>query len=94
MKKRLNERGEVSNYDRDKKYSVNEYMLYNYLGKELEGKITNMIQKARTQAEKTVFKALEQNLKENLAAETIERMNIPQILKNMQKQNEEFKKIG
>lgn len=92
--RRLNERGEVPNYSSDKKYSVNEYLIRNYLGKELEGKVADMIQKARSQAEETVFKTLEQSLKENLAAETIERMNIPQILKNMQKQNEEFKQIG
>lgn len=92
--RRLNEHGEVPSYSGDKKYSVNEYMIRNYLGKELEGKVADMIQKARSQAEETVFKTLEQSLKENLAAETIKRMNIPQILKNMQKQNEEFKRIG
>lgn len=92
--KRLNERGEVPSYNRDKVYSVNEYLIRDYLGKELEGRVADMIQKARSQAEETVFKTLEQSLKENLAAETIERMNIPQILKNMQKQNEEFKQLS
>lgn len=92
--KRLNENGEVTRYSGDKKYSVNEYLIRDYLGKELNGKVADMIRKARSQAEETVFKTLEQSLKENLAVETIERMNIPRILKNMQKQKEEYEQIS
>lgn len=92
--KKLNENGEMTRYSGDRKYSINEYLIRDYLGKELNGKVADMIQKARSQAEETVFKTLEQSLKENLAVETIERMNIPQILKNMQKQKEEYEQIS
>lgn len=92
--KKLNENGEMARYSGDRKYSINEYLIRDYLGKELNAKVADMIQKARSQAEETVFKTLEQSLKENLAVETIERMNIPQILKNMQKQKEEYEQIS
>ena len=92
--KKLNDNGEIARYSGDRKYSINEYLIRDYLGKELNAKVADMIQKARSQAEETVFKTLEQSLKENLAVETIERMNIPQILKNMQKQKEEYEQIS
>ena len=92
--KRLDKNGREATYSSDKQYSINEYLINKYLDKELTAKVTEMIKNARAEAEETVFKSLEQNLKENLAAETIERMNIPQILKNMQMQKEKYEQIG
>ena len=41
----------------------------------------NMIATAKREVEESLVKSLEQKLKENLAKETIERMNIPDVLK-------------
>ena len=40
-----------------------------------------MIATAKREVEESLVKSLEQKLKENLAKETIERMNIPEVLK-------------
>ena len=40
-----------------------------------------MIATAKREVEVSLVKSLEQKLKENLAKETIERMNIPDVLK-------------
>lgn len=40
-----------------------------------------MIATAKREVEESLVKSLEQKLKENLAKETIERMNIPDVLK-------------
>lgn len=52
-----------------------------YLEKELGTKVENMIATAKREVEESLVKSLEQKLKENLAKETIERMNIPDVLK-------------
>ena len=49
--------------------------------KELGAKVENMIATAKREVEESLVKSLEQKLKENLAKETIERMNIPDVLK-------------
>ena len=49
--------------------------------KELGTKVENMIATAKREVEESLVKSLEQKLKENLAKETIERMNIPDVLK-------------
>lgn len=45
----------------------------------VEGVENALLEKATNEA----VKALEQNLKENLAKDTIERMNIPEVLKKL-----------
>lgn len=52
-----------------------------YLEKELGSKVEAMIATAKREVEESLVKSLEQKLKENLAKETIERMNIPDVLK-------------
>ena len=44
-----------------------------------------MVKKAQADAENTVIKTLEQTLKDQLAVDTINRMNIPKLLENLQK---------
>lgn len=58
-----------------------ELLTWRYLEKELGAKVENMIANAKRDVEKTLVKSLEQKLKENLAKDTIERMNIPEVLK-------------
>lgn len=83
-KKSLNEYGEKANYDRDAKLSISEYFIKNYLAKELTGKVSAMIQTARKDAEETIIKALENNLKEQLSVDIINRLNIPKMLESLQ----------
>lgn len=83
-KKSLDERGNEAKYDRDAKLSISEYFIKNYLAKELTGKVSAMIQTARKDAEETVVKALENNLKEQLSTDIIQRLNIPKMLESLQ----------
>jgi hypothetical protein len=46
-----------------------------------------MIQRAKHEVEVDIVKSLEQKLKENLAKDTIEKMNIPEVLKKLQSDN-------
>lgn len=94
IEKRLDKNGNTARRSSDRVYSIPEYLINKYLNKELTKKVSQMIKKARQDAEDSIIKSLEQNLKENLAAVTIEHMNIPQILKNMQKQKEEYEQIS
>lgn len=82
--KRLDEHGREAKYDRDAKLSISEYFIKNYLAKELTGKVSAMIQTARKDAEETIIKALENNLKEQLSVDIIQRLNIPQMLESLQ----------
>lgn len=83
-KKSLDENGREAKYDRDAKISISEYFIRNYLAKELTGKVSAMIQTARKDAEETIVKALENNLKEQLSVDIIERLNIPKMLESLQ----------
>lgn len=82
--KKFNEKGEVPRYRDDAKISISEYFIKNYLEKELSSKVSEMIQKARKDAEETIVKALENNLKEQLSVDIINRLNIPEMLKSLQ----------
>ena len=68
--KRYDRDGCIASYSSDRK-----------LEKELGTKVENMIATAKREVEESLVKSLEQKLKENLAKETIERMNIPDVLK-------------
>ena len=46
--------------------------------------MVDMIKNARQAAEEEIIKSMEQALKNNLAEETVKKMNIPQVLKNLQ----------
>ena len=73
--------GGTSTYSSDRELSMAELLTSKYLEKELGTKVENMIAAAKREVEESLVKSLEQKLKENLAKETIERMNIPDVLK-------------
>lgn len=80
----------VTRYDSDKKYSISEKHIREYLDKTLSVQVSEMVKKAQKDAEDTVIKTLEQNLKDQLAVDTIKRMNIPKLLENLQQKALEF----
>lgn len=79
--KRYDRDGRIASYSSDRKLSVADLITRQYLEKELGTKVENMIATAKREVEESLVKSLEQKLKENLAKETIERMNIPDVLK-------------
>lgn len=54
-----------------------------HLEEELGKTVEKLIANAKREVEESLIKSLEQNLKENLAKDTIERMNIPEVLKKL-----------
>ena len=84
----------VTRYDSDKKYSISEKCIREYLNKTLSAQVSEMVKKAQKDAEDTVIKTLEQNLKDQLAVDTIKRMNIPKLLENLQKKALEYNEGG
>lgn len=74
----------ITSYDSKKVYSPAEAHIRKYLNDTLSGQVSEMVQKAQKEAEDTVIKTLEQNLKDQLAVDTIKRMNIPKLLENLQ----------
>ena len=79
--KRYDKHGNTTTYSSDRELSMAELLTWQYLEKELGTKVENMIATAKREVEESLVKSLEQKLKENLAKETIERMNIPDVLK-------------
>ena len=90
--KKFTSNGEIPRYRDDAKLSISEYFINNYLEKELSAKVSGMIQKARKDAEETIVKALENNLKEQLSVDIINRLNIPKMLDSLQTKALEFEK--
>ncbi len=82
----------IARYDSDKHYSISEKCIRQYLNSTLSAQVSEMVQKAQKDAEDTVIKTLEQNLKDQLAVDTIKRMNIPKLLENLQQKALEFEK--
>ena len=80
----------VARYDSDKTYSMSEKHISEYLNKTLAVQVSEMVKNAQKNAEDTVIKTLEQNLKDQLAVDTIKRMNIPKLLENLQRKALEF----
>lgn len=80
----LDRDGNKARYSGDAKLSISEYFINNYLEKELTSKVSAMIQTARKDAEETIVKALENNLKEQLSVDIIKRLNIPKMLESLQ----------
>ena len=80
----------VAKYDSDKKYSISEKCIREYLNETLSAQVSEMVKKAQKDAEDTVIKTLEQNLKDQLAVDIIKRMNIPKLLENLQQKALEF----
>lgn len=79
--KRYDKDGHTASYSSDRKLSAADLIMRQYLEKELSTKVENMIATEKREVEENLVKSLEQKLKENLAKETIERMNIPDVLK-------------
>ena len=71
--KRYDRDGRIASYSSDRKLSAAGLLTSQYLEEEL----------AKREVEESLIKSLEQNLKENLAKDTIERMNIPEVLKKL-----------
>lgn len=92
--KNLNSNGAVASYRDDRKYSMAEYLVNGYLEKELLGKVTKTIEKARTDAENTVVKTIEENLRAQLSADIINRLNIPQLLESLQEKAVQLEGTG
>lgn len=84
--KRYDKNGKYKDWGNDA-YSAAELLTTKYLKRELDDKISDMIQRAKHEVEIDIVKSLEQKLKENLAKDTIEKMNIPEVLKKLQSDN-------
>lgn len=82
--KTLTKNGGKPRYRDDAAYSVIEYLTKGHIAAELNGKIIDMIQTAKTQAEESLVKNLEMNLQQQLNADMIQKLNIPQLLQNLQ----------
>lgn len=82
--KTLTKKGSKPDYRNDATYSVIEYLTQGYIADELNAKIIDMIQTAKTQAEESLIKNLEENLQRQLNADMIEKLNIPELLQNLQ----------
>ncbi|MGF6356731.1 hypothetical protein ABIE27_004655 [Paenibacillus sp. 4624] len=83
-RKVFDEHGRTANYDRDAKFTIHEYFVKDMLGKELESKVSTLISEARQKAEQSVINTLEKNLRDQLSADMINRLNIPSMLKSLQ----------
>lgn len=80
----------TARYNSDAQYSISEKHIRSYLDKTLSKQVSEMVRKAQKDAEDTIIKTLEQNLKDQLAVDTIKRMNIPKLLENLQQKALEF----
>ena len=81
--KRSDRDGRIARYSSDRKLSAAGLLTSQYLEEELGKKVEKLIANAKREVEESLIKSLEQNLKENLAKDTIERMNIPEVLKKL-----------
>jgi uncharacterized protein YaaW (UPF0174 family) len=81
--KRYDRDGRITSYSSDRKLSAAGLLTSQYLEEELGKKVEKLIANAKREVEESLIKSLEQNLKENLAKDTIERMNIPEVLKKL-----------
>ena len=79
--KRYDMDGHIASFNSDRKLSAADLITRQYLEKELGKKVETLIANAKREVEESLINSLEQKLKENLAKDTIERMNIPEVLK-------------
>lgn len=79
--KRYDRDGCIASYSGDRKLSAADLLTGQYLEKELGKKVETLIASAKREVEESLINSFEQKLKENLAKDTIERMNIPEVLK-------------
>lgn len=79
--KQYDKDGRITRYSSERNYSAADLLTSQYLEKELGKKVETLIANAKREVEESLIKSLEQKLKENLAKDTIERMNIPEVIK-------------
>ena len=79
--KRYDRDGCIASYSSDRKLSAADLLTGQYLEKELGKKVETLIASAKREVEESLINSFEQKLKENLEKDTIERMNIPEVLK-------------
>lgn len=79
--KRYDRDGCIASYSSDRKLSAADLLTGRYLEKELGKKVETLIASVKREVEESLINSFEQKLKENLAKDTIERMNIPEVLK-------------
>lgn len=79
--RRYDHDGKVARYDSERKLTAANLLTGQYLEKELGAKVERLIANAKKEVEESLISSLEQKLKENLAKDTIEKMNIPEVLK-------------
>ena len=79
--KRYDRDGCIASYSSDRKLSAADLLTGQYLEKELGKKVETLIASAKREVEESLINSFEQKLKENLAKDTIERMNITEVLK-------------
>lgn len=82
--KRYNSDFKETNYSSDRKYSLLEKDIQFYLKNVLSKQVSDIVRKAQQNAEKEIIGSLEQTLKQNLAEETVKKMNIPKVLEKLQ----------
>lgn len=84
--KRFKENGDRATYSGDAKYSMTQLLINKVFGQELDAKVASTIKKARETAEKEIIGSLESTLQQQLTADIIEKINVPQMLKRLQEQ--------
>lgn len=84
----------ITRYEGDAKYSMAQASILQYMQKTLSGKVEEIVKNAQKNAEQEIVKTLEQTLMQNLAEETVKKMNIPQVLQNLQERYVEIEKQG
>lgn len=82
--KRYDSNFKETNYSSDRKYSLLEKDIQFYLKNVLSKQVSDIVRKAQQNAEKEIIGSLEQTLKQNLAEETVKKMNIPKVLEKLQ----------
>lgn len=84
----------ITRYEGDAKYSMAQASILQYMQKTLGGKVEEIVKNAQKNAEQEIVKTLEQTLMQNLAEETVKKMNIPQVLQNLQARYAEIENQG
>lgn len=82
--KRYNSDFKETNYSSERKYSLLEKDIQHYLHSVLSKQVSDIVKKAQQNVEKEIVDSLEQTLKQNLAEETVKKMNIPKVLERLQ----------
>lgn len=82
--KRYNSEFKETSYSSEKKYSLLERDIQYYLKNILSKQVSDIVRTAQSNAEKEIISSLEQTLKQNLAEETVKKMNIPKVLEKLQ----------